>query len=258
MKEWIRQEIIECIATYRNNPSICTTWKQPLIGYADAQDALFLHLKKVISPSHYTPCELLNTAQTVIAYFLPFEESVARSNQRDHYASQKWVAAYLETNQLIVAINQHLAQALGKRGYECVVLPPTHNFDEKKLLSDWSHKHVGYIAGLGKLGLHQMLITEEGSCGRLGSIVTDVYIEATPRGAEEACLYKYNQTCHVCIKRCTSGALTEIGFDRHKCYEVLLENAGINREKGLADVCGKCMSMVPCSFMNPVARLLKK
>jgi epoxyqueuosine reductase QueG len=228
-----------------------------LIGYANAQDALFLRLKQVVSSSHYTPGELLDRAQTVIVYFLPFDERVARSNRRDVYAAQEWAMAYIETNQLIVAINQHLAQALGQRGYECVVMPPTHNFHEKELLSDWSHKHIGYIAGLGKFGLHQMLITAMGSCGRLGSIVTDAYIEATPRGTEEACLYKYNRTCTACVKRCVSTALTESGFDRHKCYTVLLENAENYKGNGLADVCGKCVSLVPCSFKNPVARLLK-
>lgn len=258
MKEWLRQEIIAAIATFQSDSTVSTRWKNPLIGYANAEDVLFARLKEVVSPSHSTPRELLDGAQTVIAYFLPFEPNVAQSNPRGQYASPQWVAAYLETNRLIVTINRHLAQVLRKRGYECVALPPTHNFDEKKLVSDWSHKHVAYIAGLGKFGLHQMLITEQGSCGRLGSLITSASIEATARGTQEACLYKYNQSCDVCIRRCASGALTENGFDRHRCYQVLLENAEINEARGLADVCGKCMSMVPCSFVDPVARLLKE
>jgi hypothetical protein len=50
---------------------------------------------------------------------------------------------------------------LEKSDFRSVILPPTHNFDEKKLISDWSHKHIGFIAGLGKFGLHQMLITKK-------------------------------------------------------------------------------------------------
>ena len=52
----------------------------------------------------------------------------------------------------------------------------THNFDEAKLVSYWSQKHVAYMAGLGKFGLHHMIITEKGCCGRLGSIVTNAKI----------------------------------------------------------------------------------
>jgi epoxyqueuosine reductase QueG len=193
----------------------------------------------------------------VIAYFLPFDESVGRSNKGDGLASLNWARAYIETNELIVAINQRLAEGLKQKGYESVILPPTHNFDEKELISDWSHKHIGYIAGLGKFGLHHMLITEKGSSGRLGSLVTRAPIAPTLRGAEETCLYKYNQSCTACVKRCAAGALTESGFDRRKCYSVLLQNARNYKAEGLADVCGKCVSVVPCSFQNPVARVLK-
>lgn len=54
-----------------------------------------------------------------------------------------------------------------------------------------------------------------------------------------------------------AGALTETGadFDRHACYAVCLENGQLHSALGLADVCGKCASIVPCSFTNPVARL---
>ena len=55
-----------------------------------------------------------------------------------------------------------------------------------------------------------------------------------------------------------NGALTEDVYDRQKCYELLLENADIYEEEGLADVCGKCTSVVPCSFMNPVAKVASK
>jgi len=256
MYEWIKADIIETISEFQRNPEIQSSWKEPVIGYASAGDPLFDKLKSVASPTHHTPRELLGKAQTVIAYFLPFVDSITRSNRAKGLASQSWAKAYLETNQLIVSINQHLAHSFHRRGYNSVVLPPTHNFDADKLLSDWSHKHIAYIAGLGKFGLHHMLITEKGCCGRLGSIVVDVEIEPTSQANEDACLYKYNQSCTNCVKRCEAGALTENGFDRHECYKVCLDNADKYKALGLADVCGKCMSMVPCSFINPVRKLL--
>jgi epoxyqueuosine reductase QueG len=253
MKDWIQQTLVDTIAAYRGAPGIRTVWKEPLVAYADAQDPLFMRLKEVVTPAHSTPLELLSGAQTVIAYFLPFDESVGRSNKGDGLASLDWAKAYIETNQLIVAINRRLAEGLEHKGYASVIMPPTHNFDEQTLVSQWSHKHIGYIAGLGKFGLHHMLITAKGCSGRLGSLVTRAPLAPTPRVTAEACLYNYDRSCLVCVKRCAAGALTESGFDRQRCYAVCLQNAKSYEAEGLADVCGKCVSVVPCSFHNPVA-----
>ena len=257
MKDWIHQTILDTIAAYRQDPGVRTTWKEPLVAYADAHDPLFMRLKEVVTPTHATPQDLLGDAQTVIVYFLPFDESVGRSNKSDGPASREWAKAYVDTNQLIRAVNQRLAEGLEQKGYASAVTPPTHNFDEKELVSQWSHKHIGYIAGLGKFGLHHMLITEKGCSGRLGSLVTRAPLAPTPRRAEEACLYTYDKSCVACVKRCTFGALTETSLDRHKCYAVGLQNAKTYEAEGLADVCGKCVSVVPCSFQDPVARVLK-
>jgi epoxyqueuosine reductase QueG len=257
MKAWIHQTILDTIALFGQTPGVRTAWKDPLVAYADAADLLFMRLKEVVTPTHATPQELLSGAQTVIVYFLPFDESVGRSNRGDLPASLDWAKAYIETNQLIVAVNRRLAEGLEQQGYASVVLPPTHNFDQKELVSEWSHKHIGYIAGLGKFGLHRMLITENGCSGRLGSLVTRARLSPTPRSPEEACLYNYDKSCVACVKRCPVGALTESGYDRHACYAVCLQNAKTYESEGLADVCGKCASVVPCSFQDPVARVLK-
>ncbi|MCJ7751437.1 MAG: S-layer homology domain-containing protein, partial [Armatimonadetes bacterium] len=42
--------------------------------------------------------------------------------------------------------NLHLAAVLEKEGFRSADLPPTHNFDTETLMSDWSHKHIAYIA----------------------------------------------------------------------------------------------------------------
>jgi epoxyqueuosine reductase QueG len=258
MQDWVEQEIAATVAAYQHRADVSTAWKTPLVAYANAHDALFPRLKEIIRPTHATPVELLDSAQSVITYFLPFDEGVPRSNRPGRYASDDWAVAYVETNALIRTVNEQLAEGLRARGHASVVLPPTHNFDKQSLLSDWSHKHVAYIAGLGQFGLHQMLITAAGSCGRLGSLVTNARLESTPRRTQPACLYTYDQSCTACVKLCPSGALTEHGFDRQACYSLCLENADKNRQHGLADVCGKCLSVVPCSFIDPVARKLAK
>jgi epoxyqueuosine reductase QueG len=233
-----------------------TRWGKPLVAYADAADEMFLRLKEAVSPSHSLPTDLLPEARTVVAYFLPFDEAVVRSNIEGRNASAAWARAYVETNQLISDLNSHIADALRAVGYQVATAPPTHNFNPEKLISDWSHRHVAYIAGLGTFGLNNMLITEKGCCGRLGTFVTDLVIEPTKRPDIESCLYKYSGTCIKCVEHCVNDALREDGFDRFKCYEMCLNNDRLHVDiPGIKDVCGKCLVGVPCSTVNPTGRL---
>jgi epoxyqueuosine reductase QueG len=252
----MREKIIQAIETFvsqrMQGNGTRTHWDTPLIGFAEADDPLFVKLKEAVRPTHATPSELLPGARTVIVYFLPFSREIPRSNQLKYNASREWAVAYVETNQLIIDLNHHLSHVLKEQGYDSKVLPPTHNFDTEQLMADWSHKHIAYIAGFGKFGAHHMLITEKGCCGRFGSLVTNAVIKPTPRPEGEFCLSVHDGSCKACITKCPVGALTEEFYDRHKCYDLLLENAEIYAIEGMADVCGKCTSIVPCSFTNPV------
>ena len=100
-----------------------------------------------------------------------------------------------------------------------------------------------------------MLITEKGCCGRLGSLVISGECEPTARPGYEFCLHRHGRTCLACVKKCRAGALQEDSFDRRLCYSILLQNARVHEKKGLADVCGKCLSTVPCSHTNPARKL---
>lgn len=251
MKEKIQSLIKEFVKTYKIKNKTRTDWDEPFIAFASADDPLFLKLKTIVSETHKLPTDLLKDAKTVVSYFIPFKKEIALSNIGGKNCSKEWATAYIETNKLIAELNNYLSKELEKLGFKSVIPPPTHDFDEKKLISDWSHKHIAFIAGLGKFGLHQMLITEKGCCGRLGSLITNAPIEPTERPDKEFCLYKYNKTCKKCIENCTFGALKIDSFDRHKCYEICLFNARSYSKLGLADVCGKCICVTPCSFNNP-------
>ncbi|MCJ7647935.1 MAG: hypothetical protein MUP85_04930 [Candidatus Lokiarchaeota archaeon] len=98
-----------------------------------------------------------------------------------------------------------------------------------------------------------MFITEKERCGRLGSIITSAKIEPTKRSEKKYCLYYHNKSCLKCVLNCTFDALKIDNFNRQKCYDICLENARIYCDLGLVDACGKCVSIVPCSFKNPVS-----
>jgi epoxyqueuosine reductase QueG len=212
----------------------------------------------------------------LVAFFIPFHKSVILSNKDGPDASTLWAEAYIATNALIARASDAAAAVLLRAGYQAAIVPATHNFDESTLMSRWSHRHVAWIAGLGDFGMNNMLITSQGSAGRFGSFVTDVLFpgaagagsgaplatnargasaraDAGPRNGDarrpdHPCLYLRDSSCGLCVARCPTGALRLDGFDRNACYALCLQNAELHRDLGLADVCGKCVSGVPCAF----------
>ncbi len=252
MEEIIKKLIKEFVNEYPKQHNIKTQWGEPIVKFSSAQDDLYLKLKEVVSPTHALPTDFLPEAKAVIAYFIPFDESIVKSNIHGKHSSKEWAIAYIETNKLISNLNIHINNQLEKLGFKSTIIPATHNFDEEVLISDWSHRHVAYISGLGKFGLNNMLITDKGCCGRIGSIITNLEIEPSKRGEGEHCLYKTKGICKVCVKSCVNSALKTNSFDRHKCYEMLLENDSIYSDLSLVDACGKCCVGLPCSTKNPL------
>lgn len=252
MKNYVESEVLNAINTFIKQEKPKTIWGEPLFGYADANDKLFEKLKEVANPKHLLPSDINDKAKTVIAYFLPFDKSIPISNYKGRYASREWVVAYIETNRLIAFINLWMIEKLEKKGFKTTRLDPSFNMDHERLVSVWSNRHVAYIAGLGKFGLNNMLITQKGCCGRLGNFITELELEPNKLAKEESCLYKHNKSCKLCVNKCVNQALFLERFDRYRCYELCKENARLNQDVGEAEVCGKCLVNIPCSFRNPI------
>jgi epoxyqueuosine reductase QueG len=253
MKDRIAKEIRNYVAAFERKDGILSRWKTPLVGFASAEDPKFHILKEVAVPEHLHPKDILEGGKTVIAYFLPFQDWIPQSNIGKVESSEEWARAYVETNILMGEINDHLIAWLEGLGHETSKLPSSLNMDYENLVSVWSNRHVAYVAGLGTFGMNNMLITEKGCCGRLGNVVTSLELEPDQRGHRENCLYKYDGSCRVCIDGCINDALHLDGFDRFKCYEMLVHNGEKYEYLGDASVCGKCLVDLPCSSRNPVA-----
>ncbi|MBM7615533.1 epoxyqueuosine reductase [Alkaliphilus hydrothermalis] len=260
MKEVISL-IKDYVKNYKEMKGTETDWREPIVGIADAGNPMFLELKDIISPSHALPSDFINDAKSVIVFFLPFQERIVKSNIGDIESSREWDIANIETNNLIVDINKYLHEILTEKGYTSTVLPPTYNYDEKGLISDWSHRHVGYIAGIGTFGINNMLITEKGCCGRMGSIITNMALMPIIKKEQENCLYKHNGTCGKCIDYCVANAISiDTGYpfvDKKRCNNQIYDDNIPQYSIGIGDACGKCMCNVPCSLTNPVSKLLE-
>ena len=255
MNKEIVELITEYVKNYKESKHVETDWRDPIIGFADAEDELFLKLKEIIGPNHALPSDFVPNAKSVITFFIPFSKEIVESNISGEESSRMWDISCIETNNLIDDLIKYLYEKITAKGFKASLLPPTYNYDEEKLISDWSQRSVAYISGIGKFGLNNMFITESGCCGRLGSVVTDIELTPSTRIEEEYCLYRYNGTCQKCVKKCVNSAFLTQGstvlFDRRKCNEQIYDKIIQEYPIGLGDTCGKCMCGVPCSLVNP-------
>lgn len=251
MREFLRKNICEFIQDYRVKNSIETEWKKPLLGFADASGEYVRSLKQQVSPTHYMPQEFLADCTIVIVYALPFVESIGQSNVGGEAPSAAWMKGYNETNTMFPCINDHLIRVIRELGYEAVNPRNIGRVDKTHIYSNWSQRHLAVAAGLGTLGLNNMLITDEGTCVRLFSLVTDLPVTPDVPLAEERCLYKRDGSCGLCAKRCPVEALHgDAPFERVKCSDRL----AVQKAAFGTGACGKCVVGMPCTFRNPAAR----
>lgn len=264
MKNKITEMICSFVKDYASRDDIHTVWGKPIVGFADAHNPYILNLKNIISKDHELPTDVLEDASIVIAYFVPFTKELAKTNAGGCISSKEWALAYEETNAMLNDVNTYIIKKLRELGYHADISKESSTFNQKKLISSWSHRHFAKAAGLGTFGLNNMLITKTGCCGRYSTIVTNLDVQADSPLEEEYCLYKKNGTCGVCVQHCPSGALTFDGFNRYKCYDVCKKNAAIYTDFGSSytdesgeipnsigsEVCGKCVVNAPCTFFN--------
>ncbi|UEL48875.1 epoxyqueuosine reductase [Terrisporobacter hibernicus] len=263
MKDLIKKYIVDYVKEYEKQDDISTSWREPLVGFADANHKDIYCIREYTFEEHLMPSDILEDPTIIIAYFVPFTKDIAQSNIVGELASEKWILAYQETNDMFIKLNDYLIKKIEEMGYNAAVCEVAGDFKTDILKSKWSHRHIAQIAGLGTFGINNMLITKEGCCGRYFTIVTSLPVSPDKPLEKENCLYKRNKSCLVCVKRCFSGALNENNYDRFKCYDTCMINfdnyenlygnkkEGKCKPRGGSQVCGKCVVNLPCSFKQP-------
>lgn len=250
-------------------------YDQPLVKFAAARDSLFEEYKQIIGPFHLTPREAFEMeygkgsfqAGTVISVALPVSEVIRKSNRvQKEFASKEW--ALLRTfgdEMFLTALVNQIITLLQRQGFQALAPSQSEDFKtyartEVGLASNWSERHIAYVAGQGSFSLNDGFITEKGMAVRLASVVTNAVIDADERKAKhhaENCLFCNNGSCGACVKRCPAGAISESGHDKYKCYAYTYSEEG--RQLAVAwggeyqygSGCGLCQTKVPCEFNNP-------
>jgi len=247
---------------------------EPLVGFAGAADPLFGEYKRIIGEFHLTPAELFDATfdpgsqsrGTVVCWVLPISRAVRESNRAEEaLPSRDWAHTRHFGEQFNDALRRHVVSFLERDGHRAVaplLSPQWRTVPDAPvgIASTWSERHAAYAAGLGTFSLNDAMITPRGIAHRLGSVVTDLVLEPTPRpygDYRENCLTCRGEECGACIGRCPAQAISLQGHDKDKCrrysYGVVMDAVGAEYGVKVAG-CGLCQTRVPCEARIPRGR----
>lgn len=254
-------------------------YDEPLVGFADGDDPLFLKYKSkdIIGDFHLTPREALekhlreelNSEEfkvgdvSVISWILPMAKETRISNRvMTDGPSLRWNHSRWHGATFGKHLTGHIISQLRERGY-LAVAPGTASFFKiidipSGRASVWSERHIAYAAGLGTFSLTNALITAKGLAMRCNSVVTNAKLPPSPRlypSHMANCCFFEDGTCGLCAIRCPAGAITAQGHDKIKCREYIMNGLAPWLEKegyiGKYAGCGLCMTGVPCEAKIP-------
>lgn len=255
----IRAKLAEFVAKSTHNALAAfggmRIYDAPLVGFAAADDKLFEEFCSpgIVGPGFMLPREWLPGARTVISFFLPFTKEVRDSNRLPGLPSEEWVTARIDGEAFNNEVRAFLAGFLSDMGAGAAAPCIDPRFRVVKRVSNWSERHVAYAAGLGTFGLHRALITEKGSAGRIGSVITTLELEPTKRPYDRYdayCLFLTEGKCGACIRRCPPQAISESGKDHAVCSDYI--DREILTRWTPRYGCAKCNIRVPCEASIPV------
>jgi len=245
---------------------------EPLVRYAAGDDVLFTQYKTIIAAAHLTPREAVALALgtqhdeipaplSVISWILPVALHTRKSNRGEKTKpSRLWAYTRWYGEKFNEALRSHVVAKLREVGYRAVAPAIEPYFKQERTAtgyySNWSERHVAYVAGHGTFSLSDGFITEKGIAHRCGSVVTDMALPPSLRTASTAfsnCTFYVSGGCKACVARCPAGAITEVGHDQLKCRQYQgAQFAGMREELGVGNTgCGLCQTSVPCEFRVP-------
>ena len=259
---------------------------EPLVGFADGDDAIFQDYKKLIGGFHLTPREALTRYLeskggeqerppdvSVISFILPVTYETRLSLRKETMVpSLRWNHTRWRGQHFINELSRYVVTLLESLGCQAVAPELVDFFKLENLpsgyASNWSQRHVAYAAGLGTFSLNDGFITKRGMAMRCGSVVTDSRIPSSLRIYRDHlanCLFYRDGSCRRCAERCPAGAISEHGHDKNKCLEFLFTRQKemlkeLGREDGYIGRylgCGLCQTKVPCEASIPSKKRAK-
>ncbi len=150
--------------------------------------------------------------------------------------SALYYSHYRQLNHWLDKQALELSMALAGLGHSALPMPASQTLDSQDLVAHLSHRHLGYLAGLGWHGRNNLLVHPRvGSAWRLVTVLTDApLVEGEPMA--DMC-----GSCRACIDQCPASAIGESveSFSLEACHKKLSEFRGIPRLG--QRICGVCI-----------------
>ena len=138
---------------------------EPLVGFANGDDAIFHDYKVIIGDFHFTPGEVLERhlrckgcgdekqprSVSVISWILPIAYDTRLSLRRESLVSSlRWNHTRWQGGDFINKLSHYVVSLVKELGYQAVA-PELADFYEMKelssgLVSNWSQRHIAFAA----------------------------------------------------------------------------------------------------------------
>lgn len=218
---------------YKRIKKFCLNWGADLFGTADVSS-----LKDGFAVSAKAAKDL-NTAIS-----LGVRVSSGVLSEIENQPTKLYFHHYRVVNMFLDQLAMRLSNFIQNSGSQALPIPASIIVDWQRQTAHLSHKHIGYLAGMGWIGRNNLLVNRAlGSQFRLVTVLTDMPLKYD-KPTKEDC-----GKCRACMVICPVKAIKEKkeDFDHLGCFELLKE---FQRQKVVEQyICGICVKA--CNRKGP-------
>ena len=186
------------------------------------------------APRGHRPEDLLPGAKSVVVIGMRYFQTIIDSDnlcndseiysEEDKNSLRNFMFSFMYTtdNSEMQVIGIHIAHFLTEKGYRTLPLPssgfaggPANVAGRRGRHGIFSHRHAAALAGLGRIGLNNLLLTPEyGPRVRLNSVITTAPLTPDPLLQEQIC--PGADECGLCLRSPCFGEIEEWDFGGKK------------------------------------------
>lgn len=196
-----------------------------------------------LAPEEYRPSDFLPDAKSIVVMGVHFINGVIDQMPRSRL---EYTCNYHEMSDFLNILAFKVARFLEREGYRSYTVSyfPRYQLqsieealDLTKIPKTFSDRHAAVEAGLGEIGLNNLLVTPQyGARIRVISIITNAPLTHDKRFEGKIC---HGKRCgYKCVKHCPVHAIEKDGsIDKQKCANYLKSLSGL--------ACGMCLAACP-------------
>lgn len=156
---------------------------------------------------------------------------------------------YKALNSRLDDIALSVSNLLQRKGYRTFPIPASQRMAESKLLSIFSHRLAGYLAGMGWIGKSCNFIHPEvGPRIRLVTVLTDCLLPAEEERSGNC------GACTLCTEACPAKAIKGVNFSPDQLLEERFDAKACDQYLSKVRmtfgkrVCGRCLAVCPHGY----------